>query len=82
MTALQIVEFASGDLGVTLPETLVKRLGWKAGDEVLAVQTDQGISLSILCEKTLSPLEVGRRVMRERADVLRALAQTDEKPTR
>lgn len=61
--------------GVILPKELLARLRVQKGDELLALETPDGVKLTVYDQKLAEQMEVAERVMREDRAVLRKLAQ-------
>ena len=61
--------------GVILPKELLARLRLEKGDELLALETPDGIRLTVYDPELAAQMEVAERVMREDRAVLRKLAQ-------
>ncbi|MDB6163970.1 MAG: transcriptional regulator [Xanthomonadaceae bacterium] len=61
--------------GVILPKELLARLRLEKGDELLALETPDGIKLTVYDPELAAQMEVAERVMREDRAVLRKLAQ-------
>lgn len=61
--------------GVILPKELLARLHLEKGDELHALETPDGIRLTVYDPEFAAQMEVAERVMREHRDLLRKLAQ-------
>jgi putative addiction module antidote len=61
--------------GVVLPKDLLARLRLSKGDELYAVETPDGVRLTVYDPELAAQMEVAERVMREDRQVLRKLAQ-------
>lgn len=61
--------------GVILPKELLARLRLQKGDELLALETPDGVKLTVYDQTLAEQMEVAERVMREDRAVLRKLAQ-------
>ena len=61
--------------GVILPKELLARLRLEKGDELHALETPDGIRLTVYDPELAAQMEVAERVMREDRDLLRKLAQ-------
>lgn len=61
--------------GVILPKELLARLRLDKGDELLALETPDGIKLSVYDPKLAAQMEVAERIMRDDRNVLHKLAQ-------
>ncbi len=66
---------AGGSISATLPKDMADRLHLRAGDRVLAVETDRGILLSPYDPEVGEGLSHATRAAREYRDALRALAR-------
>jgi putative addiction module antidote len=61
--------------GVILPKELLARLRLQKGDELFAVETPDGIRLTVFDPTLAEQMEVAGKVMRERRSLLRKLAE-------
>ena len=61
--------------GVILPKELLARLRLEKGDELYALETPDGIRLTVYDPKLAAQMEVAERIMREDRQVLHKLAQ-------
>jgi putative addiction module antidote len=61
--------------GVILPKELLARLRVDKGDELYALETPDGIRLTIYDATLAAQMEVAERIMREDRELLRLLAQ-------
>ena len=61
--------------GVILPRELLARLRVDKGDELFAMETPDGITLSVYDPGLAEQMEVAERIMREDRNVLHKLAQ-------
>lgn len=61
--------------GVILPKELLARLRVDKGDEIYALETPDGIRLTTYDPVFAAQMEVAEKIMRERRDLLRKLAQ-------
>jgi putative addiction module antidote len=61
--------------GIILPKELLARLRLEKGDELHALETPDGIRLSVYDPTLAEQMEVAERVMREDRQVLHKLAQ-------
>ena len=61
--------------GVILPKELLARLRVEKGDELYALETPDGIRLTVHDPEFARQMEVAEQVMREHRDLLRKLAQ-------
>ena len=61
--------------GVILPKELLARLRVEKGDELYAIETPDGIRLTTYDPKLATQMEVAEKIMRDRRDLLRKLAE-------
>lgn len=61
--------------GVILPKELLAKLRVEKGDEIYALETPDGIRLTTYDPVFAAQMEVAEKIMRERRDLLRKLAQ-------
>lgn len=61
--------------GVILPKDLLARLRLQKGDELYALETPDGIKLTVFDPTLAEQMEVAAQVMRERRTLLRKLAE-------
>jgi putative addiction module antidote len=61
--------------GVILPKELLARLRLEKGDELHALETPDGITLTVYDPELAAQMEVAERIMREDRNVLHKLAQ-------
>jgi putative addiction module antidote len=61
--------------GIILPKELMARLRLEKGDELYALETPDGIRLTVYDPTLAEQMEVAERVMRERRALLHKLAQ-------
>ena len=61
--------------GVILPKELLARLRVEKGDEIYALETPDGIRLTTYDPVFAAQMEVAEKIMRDRRDLLRKLAQ-------
>lgn len=67
---------AIGDeVGVVLPKEMLARLGLAEGDTLQAVETPEGLALTVTRPDAEAQLRAGRQVMQRYRSVLRALAK-------
>jgi putative addiction module antidote len=66
---------AGGSVSATLPKDMADRLRLKAGDQVLAVETDRGILLTPYDPDVDRALTVAAQAARKYRNALRALAK-------
>ncbi len=74
MAALKLISVGNS-VGVILPKEILARLGVEKGDPLFAVETQDGLRLSVSDPEHEAQMEVARRVMHERRGVLRELAK-------
>jgi antitoxin MazE len=65
---------AGGSVSATLPKEMVDRMRLRAGDDVFAVDTPDGILITPYDESTALALETGREGARRYRNALRRLA--------
>ncbi len=61
--------------GIILPKELLARLRLEKGDELHALETPDGIRLTVFDPELAAQMEVAERVMRDRRTLLNKLAQ-------
>ncbi|MGY0650368.1 AbrB/MazE/SpoVT family DNA-binding domain-containing protein [Luteimonas sp. A537] len=61
--------------GVILPKELLARLRLQKGDELFALETPDGIRLTVFDPTLAEQMEVAEQVMRDRRALLNKLAQ-------
>ena len=61
--------------GVILPKELLARLRVGKGDELYALETPEGVTLTVYDPALAAQMEVAERIMREDRTVLHKLAQ-------
>lgn len=61
--------------GVILPKELLAKLRLDKGDELYAVETPDGIRLTTYDPEFAAKMEVAERIMRDRRELLRKLAE-------
>lgn len=61
--------------GVILPKELLTRLRLEKGDELYALETPDGIKLTVFDPELAAQMEVAERIMREDRHVLHKLAK-------
>lgn len=66
---------AGGSVSATLPKEMVDRLNVAAGDELLAVETPDGILLTPYDEATARAIQLAREGARTYRSALRRLAE-------
>ena len=63
-----------GSVGATLPKEMVDRLDLAPGDQVLAIETEQGILLTPYSDELAADLAATRRAAKRYRGALRELA--------
>jgi len=66
---------AGGSVAATLPKDMADRLHMRAGDRVLAVETDKGILLTPYNPATAEALGIAAKAARKYRNALRELAK-------
>ena len=61
--------------GVIRPKELLARLRLEKGDELFALETPDGIKLTVFDPELAAQMEVAEKIMRERRALLHKLAQ-------
>ncbi len=61
--------------GVVLPKELMEKLRVQRGDELMVLETPDGITLTPFNPEFARQMEVAERIMREDRDLLRKLAE-------
>ena len=61
--------------GVVLPKELLERLRVSRGDELMVLETPDGIKLTPYDPEFARQMEVAEKIMRRRRDLLRRLAE-------
>lgn len=61
--------------GVVLPRELLEKLRVQRGDELMVLETPDGITLTPFDPEFARQMEVAERIMRENRDLLRKLAE-------
>jgi putative addiction module antidote len=74
MVALKLVNIGNS-VGVVIPKDLLGKLGVGKGDTLYAVDTPEGVRLSVSDPEFESQMEVARRIMKEHRAILRELAK-------
>jgi putative addiction module antidote len=74
MAELKLIGIGNS-VGVILPREMLVKLGLQKGDTVHAIETDNGLRLTVADPNFEAQMEVARRVMKERRAVLRELAK-------
>ena len=63
---------ADGGIAVKIPTAIARSMNLGAGDTVTMGPVTEGYVLTLLSPEALRQLEIGRQIMRERRDALRA----------
>ena len=74
MKSLELIEVGDA-LGVILPEDVIAKLQVGLGDEIYLTETANGFALTKFDPEFEAQLRIGRELMKERYDVLDALAK-------
>ncbi len=74
MTALKLTTIGNS-VGMVLPKELLARLGVGKGDTLYAIETEDGLRLTVSDAEFEAQMKVARRIMHERRAVLRELAK-------
>ena len=74
MTALKLTSIGNS-VGVVLPKELLAKLGVGKGDTLYAVETQDGLRLTVADAAFEAQMQVARRIMHARRAVLRELAK-------
>ncbi len=61
--------------GVVLPREILEKLRVEAGDELMLLETAEGVQLTGYDPELAEQMEVAEKVMREDRDLLRKLAE-------
>lgn len=61
--------------GVILPRELLEKLRVERGDELMVLETPDGIKLTAYDPEFAEQMEIAEKIMRERRDLLRKLAE-------
>ena len=61
--------------GVVLPRELLEKLRVQRGDELMVLETPDGITLTAFNPEFAAQMEVAEKVMRRRRNLLRKLAE-------
>ena len=75
MTKELTLRQAGGSVSATLPKEMVDRLRLAPGDQVLAVETEQGILLTPYSDETQDALTAARSAAKKYRHALRELAK-------
>ena len=74
MTALKLTSIGNS-VGVVLPKELLTRLGVGKGDTLYAIETGDGLRLTVADAEFEAQMQVARRLMKKWRNVLHELAQ-------
>jgi putative addiction module antidote len=74
MTALKLTSIGNS-VGVVLPKELLTRLGVGKGDTLYAIETGEGLRLTVADAEFEAQMQVARRLMKKWRNVLHELAQ-------
>lgn len=74
MAELKLIEMEGG-IGVVLPENVLTRLGVSLGDSLYAIETQEGLRLIPSDPEFVLQMDIARRIMHEKRDILRRLAE-------
>jgi putative addiction module antidote len=74
MAELKLIGIGNS-VGVILPREMLVKLGLQKGDTLHAIETENGLRLTVADLDFEAQMEVARRVMKERRAVLRELAK-------
>jgi putative addiction module antidote len=74
MAELKLIGIGNS-VGVILPREMLVKLGLQKGDTVHAIETENGLRLTVADPDFEAQMEVARRIMKERRAVLRELAK-------
>ena len=74
MTALKLTQIGNS-VGVILPKEILARLKLAKGDTVFVTDAERGVLLSPYSPEFEEQMRLGRELMKERRNALRALAK-------
>ena len=74
MTALKLTSIGNS-VGVVLPKELLAKLGVGKGDTLYAIETGDGLRLTVADAEFEAQMKVARRLMKKWRNVLHELAQ-------
>ena len=74
MQALKLTQVGNS-VGVILPRELLAKLGVGKGDTIYAIDQPDGVRLTVADPDFAAQMDVARRIMKERREVLRELAK-------
>ena len=75
MTRELTLRQVGGSIGATLPKDMAERHALRAGDQVLAIETAQGILLTPYDPEIAAQLAAAARISRQYRNALRELAR-------
>lgn len=75
MHRLKLIQVGD-EIGIVLPRDLLSGLDARVGDSLEVVETPNGLLLTAGSERHDRHMEIARRVMREKANILRRLADS------
>lgn len=64
-----------GSVGASIPKEMLQRFNIEAGDQVLAIETEDGILLTPYSEAVHRAIDVGIQAAKRHRDALRELAK-------
>jgi putative addiction module antidote len=74
MSILKVTDVGNS-VGVILPDEVMDRLGVKRGDILYAIETENGIELSVHSRARAQQIEIAERVMQQDHEAWRKLAE-------
>jgi putative addiction module antidote len=74
MQALKLTQVGNS-VGVILPRELLAKLGVGKGDTIYAIDQPDGVRLTVADPDFAAQMDIARRIMKERREVLRELAK-------
>ena len=74
MNALKLTQIGNS-VGVILPKELLAKLGVGKGDTIYAIEQPDGVRLTMADPDFAAQMEVARKLMKRRRNVLRELAK-------
>ncbi len=74
MTTTRITNIGSS-LGIAFPQEVVEKLNLASGDQVCLIETPNGVEVTTLTPKQAEQLRMGRQIIVENQESLRALAK-------
>ncbi|MFN2502205.1 MAG: AbrB/MazE/SpoVT family DNA-binding domain-containing protein [Pyrinomonadaceae bacterium] len=75
MTTKLKITTVGNSAGIVLPKEILERLRVQKGDSLYAIETPNGIELTVYDEEFAEQMAIAEQVMREDRDVLRKLAE-------